>query len=162
MIDTVKCPKCGHAENSHKKLFSNLTCSSCKERFSFAYNMYTANYQVYNRASSQKTTTNVRQFLYIIERGRCHYCKQPVNFNKTTIDHIVPVSKNGGNHLHNMVLSCQTCNGLKRDIDYDVFVNNWRYQPNKKTRKQNKRRWLYKLISWYTTVCVLLTKFTVR
>ncbi len=61
------------------------------------------------------------KFLQLFERdlGRCVYCGLDLKadydrFMMATEDHLVPGSKGGYNRsLHNLVLSCRTCNSLK-------------------------------------------------
>lgn len=56
----------------------------------------------------------------------CVYCgpglRCPDGVKHAQVDHVVPRSKGGGNELGNLVLACFTCNSLKRDLDYAVFL----------------------------------------
>ena len=126
-----------------------MTCGKCKKRFSFAFNIYTKNYQVYGNVAARNTTTNVRRFLYIVERGRCYYCKQSIQFNKTTVDHMTPLSKRGKNYLQNLVLSCKRCNSTKGNSDYDIFISRWFYLPFDKKKKSYVATCFYKLIGYF-------------
>lgn len=45
--------------------------------------------------------------------NHCHYCGRPLNNRTATIDHIIPRSRNGSNHLWNLVLACRQCNVKK-------------------------------------------------
>lgn len=49
----------------------------------------------------------------VLERDyyTCHYCGQEAN----TIDHLVPISKNGTDEAFNCVAACTKCNSSKRD-----------------------------------------------
>lgn len=51
---------------------------------------------------------------------RCAYCGEDCSDNPT-IDHLIPISKGGGNNLGNMVISCITCNQEKGDKIIDEF-----------------------------------------
>jgi hypothetical protein len=54
----------------------------------------------------------------VITRGklRCEYCGAPLVIVITReIDHIVPVSKGGQTTSDNLCLTCEPCNGAKRD-----------------------------------------------
>lgn len=52
---------------------------------------------------------------------RCRYCAVLVSWkarrgkNAATYDHVIPVSKGGGNSLENVVVACRTCNTSKGD-----------------------------------------------
>lgn len=43
----------------------------------------------------------------------CAYCRRPLRFAKTTLDHIVPLKKGGYDLPGNFVLSCKSCNDAK-------------------------------------------------
>lgn len=53
----------------------------------------------------------------------CHYCREYVRPDKTSVDHIICQSHFGSNHPNNLLLSCDSCNRLRGDIPYEVFVN---------------------------------------
>jgi 5-methylcytosine-specific restriction endonuclease McrA len=43
----------------------------------------------------------------------CHWCKCPLTFEQTTIDHVVPMNL-GGDHLReNVVVACLSCNSRR-------------------------------------------------
>lgn len=50
---------------------------------------------------------------------RCAYCCKRV---RLTLDHIVPVSKNGTNDLSNLLPACRSCNSKKKDRPLEVFL----------------------------------------
>ena len=45
----------------------------------------------------------------------CQYCARRIAFRESTIDHVIPRSRNGKNHWTNCVTSCKTCNRNKGD-----------------------------------------------
>jgi 5-methylcytosine-specific restriction endonuclease McrA len=60
------------------------------------------------------TQNEIRGAVWDISMGRCHYCTRLMNpFRDFTIDHVVPQSQDGDNHLHNYVASCRSCNCSK-------------------------------------------------
>lgn len=68
----------------------------------------------------------VRSFLLKRDRSTCFYCGRVYNkkkakiypwlyFDKVHIDHVIPFSRGGRNHVSNYVISCSTCNLRKGD-----------------------------------------------
>lgn len=51
---------------------------------------------------------------YQRQKGRCYWCKSKVGKGYHT-DHVVPLSKGGGNGPENLVVACSRCNTSKRD-----------------------------------------------
>ena len=51
---------------------------------------------------------------YKRQRGRCYWCGERVG-RKYHVDHVVPLSRGGGNGPENLVISCATCNVRKND-----------------------------------------------
>jgi len=54
-----------------------------------------------------------RHVLYERDNGQCQYCGKNVNKAQATIDHIIPISKDGKNTWTNTVISCLDCNSKK-------------------------------------------------
>lgn len=46
----------------------------------------------------------------------CHYCKEELWRENSTIDHIVPLSKGGSDRRENKVHCCRRCNTLKGSL----------------------------------------------
>lgn len=59
----------------------------------------------------------------IKNQRECFYCGyQFDNFEtRKTIDHIVPLSRGGGNEKENLIGACKMCNTLKGDM----FLHEW-------------------------------------
>lgn len=62
----------------------------------------------------------------LLERDgdNCHYCLRPFgvsHWRQITLDHKVPLSKNGTNVISNLLLSCRGCNTLKGAKPYEKF-----------------------------------------
>jgi 5-methylcytosine-specific restriction endonuclease McrA len=43
----------------------------------------------------------------------CYYCGSTTAKDKLQMDHIIPRSRGGSNHISNLVLSCPECNEVK-------------------------------------------------
>lgn len=53
----------------------------------------------------------------------CHYCGDRLHNSNRTLDHIIPQSQGGSDHVSNLVFCCNDCNQLRGITPYDVFVN---------------------------------------
>lgn len=56
------------------------------------------------------------------QRGRCAYCRVKLKNVSEHVDHIVPLSKGGGNGRRNIQLLCETCNVQKHATDPVIFA----------------------------------------
>ena len=63
-----------------------------------------------------------RHTLYGKQEGHCAGCKHHFPFRNLTVDHIVPRSKGGTDHLDNLQLLCGACNSMKGTISQAAFV----------------------------------------
>ena len=62
-----------------------------------------------------------RHTLYGKQEGNCAGCKHHFPFRNLTVDHIVPQSKGGTDHLDNLQLLCSACNSTKGTISQAAF-----------------------------------------
>ena len=56
--------------------------------------------------------------IYRQQQGRCAACEEA---KRLTVDHIIPITKGGSNHLKNIQLLCRSCNsrkGNKHSVDF--------------------------------------------
>jgi HNH endonuclease len=60
-------------------------------------------------------TAQERQIIAARARGRCEYCRSPVDFatQSFSVEHILPISRGGQTTLDNLALACPGCNGHK-------------------------------------------------
>ena len=63
-----------------------------------------------------------RHTLYGRQEGICGGCQVMFPFRNMTVDHIVPQSKGGTDHLDNLQLLCAACNSMKGARSQDVFI----------------------------------------
>lgn len=61
-------------------------------------------------------TAEHEKAIKVAYKGRCAYCgRKPTKRNPLTIDHVIPIAKNGGHVPGNLVPACQSCNCRKND-----------------------------------------------
>jgi hypothetical protein len=60
-------------------------------------------------------TAQERQAIVERAKGRCEYCQSRADFatQSFSVEHIMPVSKDGETDLDNLALACPGCNGYK-------------------------------------------------
>ena len=63
-----------------------------------------------------------KHVLFGQQEGLCGGCKEMFPFRNFTIDHVVPQSRGGTDHLENLQLLCGVCNSLKGDRDQPYLV----------------------------------------
>jgi len=61
--------------------------------------------------------SSTKQAIFVRAQGYCEYCKSPADFTTEpfSIEHILPLSKNGSNDFFNLALACLGCNIIKSD-----------------------------------------------
>ena len=63
-----------------------------------------------------------KHVLFGQQEGLCGGCKEMFPFRNFTIDHVVPQSRGGTDHVDNLQLLCGACNSLKGDRDQPYLV----------------------------------------
>ncbi|MFN8371623.1 MAG: HNH endonuclease [Anaerolineae bacterium] len=63
--------------------------------------------------------------LYELQKGKCCWCGQPMGnrfvdrhlsrYENFTEDHIIPITRQGSNYIHNIVLACWRCNSSRQE-----------------------------------------------
>ncbi len=76
------------------------------------------------RIKNAKGTFNSNEWKYIknLFKYRCAYCAYK---KKLTVDHVIPLSKNGDHNIKNIVPACINCNSQKHSniIGWPIFTN---------------------------------------
>ncbi len=60
--------------------------------------------------------------LYGEQEGYCYGCKEHFKLQNLTVDHIIPRSKGGTDHLSNLQLLCGYCNSVKGDRGQEYLL----------------------------------------
>ena len=63
-----------------------------------------------------------RKTLYGNQEGFCIGCKNHYNLKDLEVDHIIPRSKGGTDHKHNLQLLCGNCNRKKGNRSQSEFL----------------------------------------
>ena len=69
----------------------------------------------------RKFTDYERKTVYANGNGRCAICGRPIRFKDMTVDHKIPLSKNGNNDMKNLQPACRECNFLKNQLTMEEF-----------------------------------------
>lgn len=56
------------------------------------------------------------------DRFQCTYCGAPGTDAELEIDHIIPVSRGGSNHMSNLTTSCRACNQTKSNGTLEPMI----------------------------------------
>ena len=77
--------------------------------------------------------------------NKCAYCGHEMSPKDRIghLDHVIPTSEGGTNHISNFVLSCPQCNGDdKRETDWVQFLSKQASSEVFERRKQRIQAWL--------------------
>ncbi len=73
--------------------------------------------------SYRSNKVETKHTLYDRQEGVCNGCKLKFEYRHFEIDHIVPVSKGGGDNIENLQLLCNHCNRIKSSNAMSYLVN---------------------------------------
>ena len=57
-----------------------------------------------------------KHYLYQRDGRICYYCCKPMILGKVSLDHYLPRSAGGTDDIFNLVISCKSCNGQKKNL----------------------------------------------
>ena len=63
-----------------------------------------------------------RHTLYGRQEGICTGCQVMFPFRNMAVDHVIPQSKSGSDHLDNLQLLCAACNSMKGAQSQEAFI----------------------------------------
>lgn len=67
-------------------------------------------------------STAAKHELYEEAKHRCSICGKPISYTEMTVDHIIPVSRGGGNSRDNLRCVCHECNAIKGNkLDSEMY-----------------------------------------
>ena len=125
MLEQKQC-ECGTGFYTAKK--QSVICRACRR----TARAQTARLRRRAREAQAIGSHNRQQFLGVIRKQQysCFWCctslRDASGKLKATEDHLVPLSRGGGDSIHNIAAACQVCNAEKGDMtagEYRVFLN---------------------------------------
>ena len=67
--------------------------------------------KTFEKTKRKANTRKVRKKLYYeLHKTKCFVCGKDMDFEETTLEHIIPLSKGGANRIDNYALSHEKCN----------------------------------------------------
>jgi 5-methylcytosine-specific restriction endonuclease McrA len=67
------------------------------------------------------TIEDLRHMLYDAYGTPCKYCNIILTIKNLTIDHMIPISKQGSSNKDNLQVICKKCNKIKGSLDEEKF-----------------------------------------
>lgn len=70
------------------------------------------------RSTRKGISPKLRFAILARDKFACHYCGKIAPNTLLSVDHIIPVSKGGGNEESNLITACFECNAGKSDVEF--------------------------------------------
>ena len=61
--------------------------------------------------------------LHFIQGGQCFYCRQDLNLDEATLDHIIPKSLGGSDSIDNLACCCKSINQLFANMPVKIKLD---------------------------------------
>ena len=76
-----------------------------------------------NKININIYSNDVNKLLYKEANGKCALCGREMTLDQVTLDHIIPLAKNGPDRVDNLQICCNGCNLLKGAALPEDFAN---------------------------------------
>ena len=130
-------------EESKARQFASVSKAIQKTRHYHVYDTETNKICWKSQRRRKHYSPEVRKMIYDKSGGRCALCGRKITLSEMTIDHIVPLDRNGENGTNNLQCACYACNQFKANILPEDFMERitaiFLYQMEK--RYNGKIRW---------------------
>ena len=97
-----------------------LTCIESKRPMNY-WEIRRKRIKLRKKHSKNIKDITVKQKILDKTNGSCAYCGTDLSLESMTVDHIIPISKEGSNDLDNLFPACSTCNHLKDSMTLEEF-----------------------------------------
>ena len=98
----------------------------------------------------KRYSQEVRKIIYDNADGRCVLCGRKITLPEMTLDHMVPLDRNGEDTVNNLQCTCKPCNQFKANIRPSDFMERitaiFMYQMEKKYSGKIRWRIVHKVL----------------
>ena len=105
-----------------KKEYNRKRQKSWRKRNQFKYRVSTMLQSVKKRNGTKLIREEMIDALQnALEKGICNYCNETLLASIASIDHKVPISRNGTSEWENLQIICKSCNTAKGSLTGEEF-----------------------------------------